>query len=324
MSRLTRVVSSLAGIALFVYAVRVAGLATVVDGIRRTGSAFVWILLLSGFRFVVRCLAWRLCVERPAELRMADALSAFITGDAIGNLTFFGPVASEGTKAMVVRRHLPMISALSSIALENIVYALSVAVMVILGALVFAVAFPMGVLTRFAVFSSAAAALALGILTLVLLYRSPKVLTGIAEWLVQRTTRFGLRTRVDSIRDLEDRIHRFAGGNPARVPEVLFYELLFHACGVAEIYLLLLVLVGGAPRTLFLEAIVLETVNRLITIVFKFVPMRIGVDEAGSELVTQVLALTSGVGVTMAIVRKARTLFWAGVGVGLLALRDKS
>ena len=61
--------------------------------------------------------------------------------------------------------------------------------------------------------------------------------------------------------------------------------------------------------------------NRLITIVFKFVPMRIGVDEAGSGLATQVLTLTSGVGVTMAIVRKARTLFWAAVGVALLIKR---
>ena len=73
---------------------------------------------------------------------MRDALAAFITGDAIGNLTFFGPVASESTKAMVVRRQLPTISALSSIALENIFYALSVAVMVLAGALVFAEAFP--------------------------------------------------------------------------------------------------------------------------------------------------------------------------------------
>jgi len=45
---------------------------------------------------------------------------------------------------------------------------------------------------------------------------------------------------------------------------------------------LLLLLVGGSPQTLLLESIVLETVNRLITIIFKFVPMRIGVDEAGS------------------------------------------
>jgi hypothetical protein len=323
MSRFTRVLSSLAGVALFVYAVRVTGVDSVLDGVRRTGTGFVWIILLSGLRFVVRCMAWRLCVEPPARLGMAEALSAFITGDAIGNLTFFGPVASESTKTMMARRQLPLMTALSSIALENIFYALSVAVMVMLGALVFATAFPMGALTQAATVASAIAALGLGIVTLVLLYRRPRVLTVITEWLVERTTRFGLRAHVDSIRDLEDRVHRFARRNPARVFQVLLYEFLFHAAGVAEIYVLLLLLVGGSPQTLLLQAIVLETVNRLITIAFKFVPMRIGVDEAGSELVTQVLALTSGVGVTMAIVRKARTLLWAGLGVGLLALRHE-
>src|SRR3954470_23730415 len=104
MSRIARVVSLIAGLMLFVYALSLAGVDNVVEGIRRTGAGFGWILLLSGFRFVVRCLAWRLCVEEPERLSLKDALAAFITGDAIGNLTFFGPMASEGTKAMVVRR----------------------------------------------------------------------------------------------------------------------------------------------------------------------------------------------------------------------------
>src|SRR6266496_3667167 len=113
MSRVTRVLSSLAGVVLFIYALRVAGLQNVADGIRRTGPGFIWIIVLSALRFVVRGLAWRLCVEEPERLSMSDALAAFITGDAIGNLTFFGPVASEGTKAVVARRHISTISALS-------------------------------------------------------------------------------------------------------------------------------------------------------------------------------------------------------------------
>src|SRR3954468_17189672 len=122
MSRIARIVSSFAGLMLFVYALQVAGGQEGTDGIRRTGGGFAWIILLSGFRYIVRCFAWRLCVEEPERLGMGDALVAFIAGDALGNLTFFGPVASESTKAMVVRQRLSTISALSSIALENIFY----------------------------------------------------------------------------------------------------------------------------------------------------------------------------------------------------------
>ena len=43
-------------------------------------------------------------------------------------------------------------------------------------------------------------------------------------------------------------------------------------------------------------------------------PLRLGVDEAGTAVFTQVLGLGSQTGVTLAIVRKARMLFWAGAG----------
>jgi len=98
------------------------------------------------------------------------------------------------------------------------------------------------------------------------------------------------------------------------------YEFLFHVAGVAEIYVLLMLLAGGSPQTMLLQSIVLETVNRLITVAFKFIPMRLGVDEAGSSLATQALGLTTSVGFTIAVIRKARTLLWSAVGVALLTL----
>ena len=55
--------------------------------------------------------------------------------------------------------------------------------------------------------------------------------------------------------------------------------------------------------------------------IFKFVPMRLGVDEAGTAMLTTVLGYTSAVGVTLAIVRKVRVLFWTRIGVLLLARR---
>ena len=200
MSRFARVVSIIAGLVLFVYALRLAGVHEVLDGIRKTGAGFAWIILLSGLRFVVRCLAWRLCVEEPERLSMGDALAAFITGDAIGNLTFFGPVASESTKAMVVRRQLPTISALSSIALENIFYALSVAVMVLVGSLVFVEAFHTSSLAQLATFATAAAAVALGVVTLLLLYRRPQSAHGdrrVDDW-PDVTVRPALSRRLDT------------------------------------------------------------------------------------------------------------------------------
>ena len=55
--------------------------------------------------------------------------------------------------------------------------------------------------------------------------------------------------------------------------------------------------------------------NRLTNVVFKFVPMRLGVDEAGSALLTTVLGYSSATGATLALVRKVRMLVWTAVGV---------
>ncbi len=67
------------------------------------------------------------------------------------------------------------------------------------------------------------------------------------------------------------------------------------------------------------QAVIFESLNRLVTIVFKFVPFRIGVDEALSGAAAPLLALNPAAGVTLAVVRKVRNLFWTGVGLAIIA-----
>jgi hypothetical protein len=73
-----------------------------------------------------------------------------------------------------------------------------------------------------------------------------------------------------------------------------------------------------------LTAFILESVNRVINIVFKFIPFRLGVDEAGTGMLAKVLGFTPAIGAALAIVRKARDLFWTAVGVALMVRRGLS
>jgi len=54
------------------------------------------------------------------------------------------------------------------------------------------------------------------------------------------------------------------------------------------------------------------------------VPLRLGVDEAGTALVTRALGLGTATGVTLALVRKARVLVWVVCGLLLLVRRGLS
>jgi hypothetical protein len=78
------------------------------------------------------------------------------------------------------------------------------------------------------------------------------------------------------------------------------------------------VLVGHGAAQTILNSLILGTVERLITIAFKFVPLRLGVDQVGAGSIAGILGLGSAVGITIATVRTARNLFWAAGGLALL------
>ena len=92
----------------------------------------------------------------------------------------------------------------------------------------------------------------------------------------------------------------------------------FHALAVLEVFLTLRWLLGDSSPTLA-QAIVFEALNRVMTVAFKFVPFRIGVDEALSGALAPMLALNPTAGVSLAVVRKVRSLFWSAIGLGIVA-----
>ena len=66
------------------------------------------------------------------------------------------------------------------------------------------------------------------------------------------------------------------------------------------------------------EQMRLESVNRIINVAFKFIPLRAGVDEGGTGQVSKVLGFARGIGVTLAIIRKGRDIFWSAIGLLLI------
>jgi hypothetical protein len=114
---------------------------------------------------------------------------------------------------------------------------------------------------------------------------------------------------------IEDQVFGFTSRHPRRVLSLFALEAAYHVAGVMEIWLTV-TLIAGAPIG-WVTAFVLEFVNRTITIAFQFVPLWMGVDEAGTGLVAAALHLGGATGVGLALVRKARVMVWTGLGLGL-------
>src|SRR5439155_25237407 len=116
----------------------------------RVGWGLVLILAVAGLRFLVRAECWRWCLPPAVEsgfsrtaFPLRRAFAAFLAGDAVGNVTPLGLLASEPTKVLLTRHHLATREAVASLAVENLVYAASVMAMVGVGLVVLAANVPL-------------------------------------------------------------------------------------------------------------------------------------------------------------------------------------
>jgi hypothetical protein len=322
--RLAGVLFTLVGLALFAYFIWRAGPADIWSNISQIGWWFWVIVLLAGLRFAVRVEAWTLCFEEPHRLGFREAFKAYLIGDAVGNVVPLGIVVSEPTKAaMASRRGVPFAATFSAIAVENIFYMLSVALFIFAGAAALLVAFPLPKVLRYSSYGIVAGALLFVVFAAYALKREWRFLSAALRWTAARGLGRGtLERRLARVGSFEERIYGFYSRNRGRFAGIFVCEALFHALGVAEGYLTIWLI--NSQRPTVLSAFLFESVNRVITVVFKFVPLRAGIDELGTGKLAQVLAFGMAAGVTLAIVRKARMLFWMAAGVLLLLVRGLS
>jgi len=314
---------ALLGLGLFAYFVWRAGPGEIWANVSKIGWGFAAILLLGGLRFVVRALAWTLCFEPPHRLKFRDAFVAYLIGDSAGNIVPLGMVVSEPTKLAMVRDRVPLVAALSALAVENIFYMVSVALFISCGAAALLAEFPLPKALRLSSYGIIAGALVVLLVAAYALRRQWRFLTAALDRAASR----GLGRRAHAARRVkaaafEDRLYGFYERRRARFLPITLCEAAFHLLGVAEAYLTIALISPVAPT--LLSAFLLESVNRVITVVFKFVPLRAGVDELGTGQLARLLTFGETAGVTLAIVRKARTLFWMAAGVALLAARGLS
>lgn len=296
----------------------------IVEGIKRLGAGFLLILAISAIRHIVRSLAWTKCFEAPYKLRFRDAFAARLMGDALGNIIpFISMAVSEPSKAVFARHKVPLMAGLSAIALENIFYSLSVVLFIFSGTVALLLSFPLPAPLRYASIGALIITASVVPLGYLVIYKQWKFLSGTLSFLESRGIASAWAAKTSPrAGTLEDRIYGFYVRNGRLFLPIFGLELCFHLAGVAEIYTTLSFISVVAPT--LLAAFILESVNRVINVVFKFVPFRLGVDEGGSEMVTRVLGLVKGVGTTLAIIRKSRDLFWTGIGVALMVRRGFS
>jgi hypothetical protein len=322
--KLLGILLTVGGLVVFGYFIYAVGVGEIYHGVGRFGLlGFVVILALHLVRIWTRAYAWKLSVHEPYSLGLKDTIPAVVIGEAMSSTIPLGILISGTSKAIAVRNRIPLVAGLSSVATENLFYSLTTSAFLIVGGFVllrgFAVDESLIVTINFLMISVAV----LVVLGIIMVIRQWHFASETCEWLYRHgyLTRILENGRLD-VRLFENLIYDFYRRYPRRFLPICFFEMVYHALGIAEVWYILLRLSGELPS--FVNAFLLESVSRLISIMFKLVPFLIGVDEAGAQFVGQTVALAAGVGVTLAIIRKGRILFWTAIGLLLIIKRGIS
>lgn len=306
-------------IGLFVLLVEKTGPAIIAARVYDVGAGFLILILISGTRHLLRTTAWYNAIDRKERrIRFIDLFGIRIAGEAITDLTFLGPLLGETVKGVTLSKHISAEHSASSLVVENLAYSFSVGLLIVSGLVLFISKFPLPSTVR------AGSLIALGFLLLAgsLVGLIIKKRYRVASRILDRLKRLNLHW-ADRLHDkrekvvlFEENVYSFWRAHKTASLLILFLELLSIFSGVIEAWIILSLTVH---RTSLFAAFMVETVNRVVNMFFAFVPLRVGVDEGGAALVLKTVGYGAVEGVSLAIIRKIRTLFWVAVGLVMVS-----
>jgi hypothetical protein len=306
------IVGVAAGAALLVWQIRATGMDRIASGFTAVGwQGAIGILILSLLRFAARSTGWTALIA--TDTPPGRALAAVIIGEAAGSLTPLSLVVSEPLKAAYLGAAVPGLGtagALAALAAETFFFGVSIAIYVLAGAAMLIFVYPVDATVRVAGIASIALMATALLIALWMSLRKPTIVGST----ISRIPLPLARVVGEHVRAFERTAYASTTHPGARVGIVCAAVASFHILSFLELWLTLWLITG---KSLIAAAFILDTVGRLVNVMFKVIPLQLGVLQVGSEVVARVLGLAPGVGVTVSLVRTVRILFWCVIGIAL-------
>jgi hypothetical protein len=304
----------LAGLAFSIYLVWYFGVGIVAEQVATLGAILPAVLLVTGVRFPMQAAGWRLAIAPRLRPGWTESIVATLASDALGYLTFAGPVAGEPVKAYLMRHRVPLRHAIVTGAVERTIYSGMSAVVMLIGLVLAGMRVPG---TNWLRWTAVAVA---GLAAFYLLVRA--VLA--AGRRGSRAPRAGdypqgvPGSRQSAMGETRAVIADLWHERPAALVGIVITSAGQHIMLVAEAYLMLAAL--GAEPTLTL-VLIFEGLNKAVNAAGTFIPGRLGVFEGGNALLAGALGVGATFGLSLSIMRRARAVIWGAAGAGLFVLQ---
>ena len=280
---------------------------------RRLGRALPLALLASGLWHLTRTWAWSWCFPHPRQVGFGRLLRIRLAAEAFSYLTISG-VAGEPLKVVLLADRIPTREATAAVALERIAYIVCTTIIVGIGSVVAIATQPLSPiwLKIFGGFAIGSGALAAGI-ALILIRRDSYILSALRAADRAAGTHFGSGRTARFVADVGRQLGDLVSGNRARLVVLMTASIIAYGCMSAEAWLILTAV--GVPIS-FTGALAVETFSRVASFASAFIPASIGALEASSLAAAAAVGAT-GAGAPLALARRLRGLFWAGVGLAI-------
>jgi uncharacterized membrane protein YbhN (UPF0104 family) len=308
------------GLGLLFFIMYKVGFKTLGETLSRLGWGFLLIVALNGIRHLLRSLCMYLVVPPQHRLfKFREAVAARLGGEAVSFITFSGPLIGEATKAALLKGDVPFLKTSAAIIVDNILYYISVILIVLSGVGVMSLAFSNDASMKNALLIvTILCTLAFVGLFLMLWFRIKPVGFVIRRLMRRDMVPKFLDKRKQVIFDLEHNVYEFYLHHRATFYAVFGINLLAHALSIAEVYFVLDML--GFASTLTV-AFIIESLTKVINLAFSFIPGAVGIYEGGNGVILHTLGYTTAVGVALALVRRGAILFWTFIGLLILLWR---
>src|SRR5579864_5919459 len=318
-----RFFAALLGFGLLGYLVFRSGPGAVWKQLQAVGWGFALVIVLGGLSQLAKTCAWRQAFTCDISgLSWFRSFVAQLISDGIGQFGVAGKVVGEGTRISLLGRAVPLPNALSAGAIDGALHIFTAVLVTVSGLSATLLVAPLSAAWRvYAVLLIIV--LISAVILAVVSVRNRWQLLGRVTRTIGRLPRLhtwvsGKQPIIDSA---EDNLLSFRDEAPTAFSATLICNLLWHMLAILEVYIILRFM--GA-KVAMSGAFIVEALTKVINLVGALNPGNVGTYEAGNMLIAKIFGVTGTAGLTLALCRRARTIFWAGVGAICMIVMKKA
>lgn len=312
-----RAAGLLLGIFLIYWFASQSNLTGIWDQLKLINVRFFLLIAVTFIAYFMVTIAWRLSFYRfPGHISTALLFIIRQIGESLAQINPTNVIAGEALKAILLKRkNIPYKDSIVSLTISRFLVLFSALTLIMIGVYLF-----FDRLKFMAGTTSLIAMIALMFVLLVfLLYRlgSGRGILSIAvkflALISRRLPRLkGLEGTIEKMNEADEELIDFYRTKKANFITAFILSFTSWLMGASEFYVILHLL--GLPAS-FLSCIAIEVGVMVFKGIGAFVPGQIGIEEYASKMMLEFVGVPgSGVWVTVSILRRARQLFWIGVG----------